>query len=79
MKFPDTTVICLDIAKENTYSTFWVGCPDRMLQSVIVKRLSPHGDVILVGKFVQMVVASANQLPIAMSGLDNRRKKYCIV
>ena len=24
-----------------------------------------------------MVVANANQLPIAMSGLDNQPKKYC--
>ena len=41
------------------YSTFWVGCPDWILQSVIVKGYHRmHGDVILVGKFVQMVVAS---------------------
>ena len=40
-------------------STFWVGCPAQTLQAVIVKgyRLMP-GDVILVGKFVQMVVTS---------------------
>ena len=43
------------------YSTFWVGCPDRTLQSVIGKKvIAVHGDVhvILVGKFVQIVVVS---------------------
>ena len=34
------------------------------------KVISKHGDVVLAGKFVQMVVASANRLPIAMSGPD---------
>ena len=28
------------------------------------------------GKFAQMVVTSANRLPITMFGLDNRPKKY---
>ena len=47
------------VAQTYTVRTFWVGCPARTLQSVIVKgyRLMP-GDVILVGKFVQMVVTS---------------------
>ena len=37
-------------------STFRVSCPDRTLQSVIVKGYRHmHGDVILVGKFDQMV------------------------
>ena len=34
------------------------------------KVISKHGDVVLAGKFVQMVVASANRLPNAMSGPD---------
>ena len=50
------------------YSTFWVGCPDQTLQLVIDQKV---GDVILVGTLVQIVVVSANRLPIAMSGLDN--------
>ena len=42
-----------------------------MLQLVISKKvIALNGDVILVGKFVQMIVTSTNQLPIAMSGLD---------
>ena len=41
------------------YSTFWVGCPDWTLQSVIVKGYRRmYGDVILVGMLVQMVVVS---------------------
>ena len=40
--------------------TFWVGCPDWTLQSVMVKGYHcMHGDIILVGKFVLMVVTSA--------------------
>ena len=60
--------------KHRGYFLGWLSRPD----VAIDKRLYLHGDVILVGKFVQTVVTSVNQLPIAMSSLDNRPKKYCI-